>query len=85
MKIVGSSELKTHLYDLLREVREGEVIEVTHRGEPIARLSPIRRGPQLSGEEIRAVIRSIDELADEITADWPQGVNVADAIAEARR
>jgi prevent-host-death family protein len=85
MKIIGSSELKAHLYDLLREVREGEVIEVTHRGEPIARLSPIRRGPHLSGEEIRAVIRSIDELADEITADWPQDVGVADAVAEARR
>ncbi len=85
MKIVGSSELKTHLYDLLREVREGAVIEITHRGERIARLSPIRHGAQLSGEEIRAVIRSIDELADEISADWPQVVNVADAIAEARR
>ncbi len=85
MKIIKSSELKTHLYDFLREVREGEVIEVTHRGEPVARLSPIRRIPQLSGEEIRAVIRSIDELADEITRDWPEDVNVADAIAEARR
>jgi prevent-host-death family protein len=85
MKSVPSSELKTHLYDLLREVQQGEVIEVTHRGQPVARLSPVRRGQQLSGDEIRAAIRSIDELADEITADWPQDVEVSEAVAEARR
>lgn len=83
MKTIGSSELKSHLYDLLREVREGEVIEITHRGEPVARLTPIRR--TLSKQEIRAMIKSIDELADEISADWPDGVSVADVVRDARR
>jgi prevent-host-death family protein len=85
MKRVPSSELKAHLYNLLREVQQGEVIEVTHRGRPVARLSPIRPARQLTGEEIRAAIRSIDDLADEITADWPQDVDVVEVIAGVRR
>ncbi|MEK7402855.1 MAG: type II toxin-antitoxin system prevent-host-death family antitoxin [Gemmatimonadota bacterium] len=39
--IVGSRELKTRLGAYLRRVRDGDVILVTDRSEPIAELRPI--------------------------------------------
>jgi prevent-host-death family protein len=41
---VGAFEAKTHLSALLERVAEGEVIEITRRGEPVARLVPVRAG-----------------------------------------
>jgi prevent-host-death family protein len=37
---VGSYEAKTRLPELLRQVREGRTITITHRGQPIADLVP---------------------------------------------
>jgi len=41
---VGIRELRDNLTRLMRRVRAGESIEVTHDGEPIALISPLRRG-----------------------------------------
>jgi prevent-host-death family protein len=40
---VGSRELKLHLGKYLGRVRAGETIEITDRGKPVARLSPVPR------------------------------------------
>ncbi len=40
-KAVGARELKTRLGSYLREVRRGQTIVVTDRGEPVAELRPI--------------------------------------------
>ena len=40
-KAVEVRELKTRLGSYLREVRRGQTIVVTHRGEPVAELRPI--------------------------------------------
>jgi prevent-host-death family protein len=40
-KLVGSRELKTRLGTYLEQVRRGDTIIVTDRGEPIAELRPI--------------------------------------------
>lgn len=45
MKTVGIRELKNRLSEYLREVRSGESVLVTDRGEVIAELSPPGRGP----------------------------------------
>lgn len=37
---VGAYETKTHLADLLRQVREGQGFTITQRGEPVADLLP---------------------------------------------
>ena len=37
---VGIRELRDNLTALLRKVREGETIEVTHHGRPVAVISP---------------------------------------------
>jgi prevent-host-death family protein len=40
---VGVGELRRNLSVLLRRVRDGETIEVTHRGTPVAVLAPLAR------------------------------------------
>jgi prevent-host-death family protein len=40
---VGMRELRDNLSTVMRDVRRGETIEVTHRGEPVAVISPIAR------------------------------------------
>ena len=41
MKNIGVPELKDHLAHYLRVVRRGEIVTVTVRGKPVARLVPI--------------------------------------------
>jgi prevent-host-death family protein len=41
MRAVGVRELRQNASRYLREVKRGETVEVTERGEPIARLVPI--------------------------------------------
>ncbi len=45
MKSIRISELKGHLSENLRAVEGGEVVEVTDRKRPIARIVPIERAP----------------------------------------
>lgn len=40
---VGSFQAKTHFSSLLQRASNGEVIEITRRGVPVARLVPIAR------------------------------------------
>jgi prevent-host-death family protein len=42
-RAVGARELKTRLGRYLREVREGSVIVIIDRGEPVAGIRPIAR------------------------------------------
>jgi prevent-host-death family protein len=41
---IGIRELRDNLTKTIRRVRAGETIEITHDGEPVAVLSPIREG-----------------------------------------
>ncbi|HEY5047066.1 MAG TPA: type II toxin-antitoxin system prevent-host-death family antitoxin [Rhizomicrobium sp.] len=43
MKTVGLRELKNHLSEYVRYVRDGETVSVTDRGEVVAELVPPRR------------------------------------------
>ena len=43
MKTVGLRELKNHLSEYVRHVRDGETVTVTDRGEVVAELVPPRR------------------------------------------
>ena len=42
---VGVRELRQNLSVYLRRVKDGEVLEVTERGETVAELAPIRKRP----------------------------------------
>ena len=63
---MGVRELRDSLTSTLRRVRAGETVEVTHHGEPIAVLSPVRadrigrlvaRGDVTPGEPLARPLR----------------------------
>jgi prevent-host-death family protein len=83
MGVVGVRELKEHTSEIVRRVRENrESIDVTYRGEVVARLVPVPKAVD------RATTQRIwdeeDRLAAEIGRLWPVGLSAADAIAEDR-
>jgi prevent-host-death family protein len=53
MSRVGVRELRQRASELLRLVEEGETIEITDRGRPVALLSPLPEGSPL--ERLRAM------------------------------
>lgn len=58
VKRIGMRELNQHASRVIDRVRNGEVIEVTDRGKPVARVVPITDNPGLLGrlvQEGRAV------------------------------
>jgi prevent-host-death family protein len=71
---VGIRELKGHATEILRRVREeGWTYEVTYRGRAIAHIVPAGQPPRLDGDP--AFWEEWRESADEISADWPEGVS----------
>jgi prevent-host-death family protein len=83
MRTMGVRELKARMSEALREVQEGQTIEVTNHGQVVALLVPPRR--KLNNEEIEAALDSIDSLAAQISAHWPEGVTAREAIQDVRR
>ncbi len=85
MRSVGVRELKEHTSEILRRVREqGEVVDVTYRGRVVARVVPVEPAPSVQNDW-RAFWADWDWLADEIGAEWPEGVSAQDAINDVRR
>jgi prevent-host-death family protein len=84
MRSVSIHELKDRTTQILRAVREkGEVIEVTYRGQVVARVIPV--APKRPPKNLRAVWSDMEQLATEIGARWPAGITAADAVSEVRR
>lgn len=85
MKVIGVRELKQHLSDTLREVKEtGVIIEITHHGQPVARIVPVSPR-QTTEDERRSMIDSLDALAARISVSWPESVSALDAVQDVRR
>ena len=65
MERVGVRELRQNLSVYLRRVKQGESVEVTERGKPVARLGPLEEDP-LDRLERRGLImrRGSGDLGD---------------------
>ncbi len=86
MKTLGVRELKERISEILRLVEEeGETVEVTKRGEVIARLGPVRKPHRSVEEADDAVWTDLERLASEISANWPLNVSAVDAVRDVRR
>ncbi len=89
MRRVGVRELKEHTSQILRQVRDqGEIVDITCSGEVVARLMPVGQPAMempIPAEKLREFWERWDELAAEISADWPEGVSAQDAINDVRR
>ena len=80
MKTVGAYKAKTHFSELLAEVANGETIEVTHHGVPVARIVPIR-------DEFKDAAAAIDEwrrYRDEHNITLGGGITIRELIEEGR-
>lgn len=85
MQSIGVHELQQQTGEILRRVREdGEAFDVIDRGQIVARLVPAEETPrpQLSAAEWLA---RWNQLSDEISAQWGDEVDCAEAIREQRR
>lgn len=58
MTRVGSRELKNRLGSFLARVGRGETILVTHRGKPIAKLSPVKE--DAAAVRLEALLRQME-------------------------
>jgi prevent-host-death family protein len=88
MTSVGVRELRQRASELLRLVEQGETIEITDRGRPVARLSPIPVGTPLEqmyeAGEIDAASATLDDLPDPLVL--PDDVETPSAaLARLRR
>jgi prevent-host-death family protein len=59
MKTIGAFEAKTHLNELLRRAAEGETIQITRRGVPMAKLIPPDAGEK---RDLRSLAEAIRRL-----------------------
>jgi prevent-host-death family protein len=81
---IGIRELKERTSEIMRRVREdGQSYEVTYHGRTIALILPSKEPP--SAEELGAFWKEWDEVAEAISAGWPEGVSAVDAVREQRR
>jgi prevent-host-death family protein len=76
MTSVGIRELRQRASELLRLVEQGETVEITDRGRPVALLAPLPDGTPLeqmrSAGEIDPASSGIDDLPEPISL--PDGV-----------
>lgn len=79
MKTVGAFDAKTHLNALLKRVSQGETIQITLRGVPIARLIPAKDGDKADPSQL---VRDIRELRKGVTLGR---TSVRELIDEGRR
>ncbi len=67
LQTIGSYETKTHLADLLRQVRAGQGFTITQRGEPVADLLPTgsstRRGSVQAAARMRQFMQELPSPA----------------------
>ena len=84
-KPIGVRELRASASKILRLVREkGETVEITYRGQVIARIVPaVPIRPDAA--TLDAIWADMDRLATEIGRKWPANVTAAEAVSEARR
>jgi prevent-host-death family protein len=70
-KSISATEAKAKLLAILDDIERGDEIEITRRGVPIARLSPIRR-PKLKMGRLAGMARTTDPSDDLLSTglDW---------------
>jgi prevent-host-death family protein len=85
MTSVGVRELRQRASELLRLVENGETVEVTDRGRPVALLTPI---PELDGLERLKALGEVDEATGDGTfepIELPPGSRLpSEVLAELR-
>ena len=81
MTSVGIRELRQRASELLRLVEQGETVEITDRGRPVALLGPLPAGTPLqqmrTAGEIDPATADLDDLPDPVVL--PDGIEAPSA------
>jgi prevent-host-death family protein len=90
VRTVGIRELKTRVSEIVREVRaSGRPIDITVRGQVVARLGPLPANDALDDDARRQALRTwLDEtetFAQEVARRWPSPTSSVELIREQRR
>ena len=76
MTRVGVRELRQRASELLRLVENGETIEITDRGRPVALLTPLPQGSPLerlrASGEVEPATGDVDELPAPLSSRGPE-------------
>ena len=84
-KVIGIRELGSSASKIVRRVREkGEMVDITYRGQVVARLIPITT-PKPDPKALNIIWAGLDQVAQEIGRYWPKGVSAVEAVNEGRR
>jgi prevent-host-death family protein len=85
MVAVRLRDLEERTAEVVRRVAAtGEPVEIMEDGRVLAILVPVEEAMPAQ-EEIDEFWREFDELSEEISASWPEGVSAVDAIRDVRR
>lgn len=76
---IGSYEAKTHLPELLRQVREGRSFTITNRGKAVAELVPVGRHDRNSVREAAGQLQAF------MHSHRVAGVDTRELLEEGRR
>ena len=85
MVAVKIAELKARADEIIHQIQQtGESIEILNDGLVVAKLVPIEED-RTSQEDLDAFWAEFDQLSEEISANWPEGVSAVDAVRDVRR
>jgi prevent-host-death family protein len=89
MASMGVRELRQNLSQALRRVRSGETIEVTDRGEPVARIVPVTYPTKLEQLVAEGKVTRPKGSLEEFLASHPPrpsttGISASEALQEDR-
>ena len=79
MKTVDAYEAKTHLSDILDSVESGEIVTITRRGVPIARIIPVRETVET---DLNQAVKEVQEIRETVS---PYQISIKEMIREGRR
>jgi prevent-host-death family protein len=85
-KSIGIRELRAKAGRVVRRVKQKrETVDITYRGEVVARLVPVEPAAEAEAR-LSAAWDDFDRLAAEISRHWkPEGKTAAETVSEARR
>jgi prevent-host-death family protein len=88
MTTVGVRELRQRASELLRQVAQGETIEITDRGRPVALLGPLPAGDELTrmraAGEVSATEGDLRDLPEPLPLE-PGQESASEVLARLRR
>ena len=84
MKRMGVREVKDHWSEILEQVEtQGEVIEVTRHGQPVARLVPVPPAGPID-RDTNGTWTALNKLAEQLRSHAPRGMTTRDIMDDVR-